>query len=171
MYITIAPLSPPSKINSCVSPTATFMTRDKNHKIYKRFFNLFWHKMSIFLWCQIKDGAVSYVWKLITKGPFQAFFGLIYLSGFQTNLKCDKLTIIDSTQCQKLILPFCPANLNPSPFSKNKMCNIYYMLFSYQTGYIMWHSRLRIYIPWGAAEGNIYHKPGMSHYIPCLIAE
>jgi hypothetical protein len=20
-------------------------------------------------------------------------------------------------------------------------------------------------------EGNIYHKPGMSHYIPCLIAE
>ena len=22
------------------------------------------------------------------------------------------------------------------------------MLFSYQTGYIMWHSRLRIYIPW-----------------------
>jgi hypothetical protein len=46
-----------------------------------------------------------------------------------------------------------------------------YMLFSYQTGYIMWHSRLRIYIPWGAAEGKIYHKPGMSHYIPCLIAE
>ena len=57
------------------------------------------------------------------------------------------------------------------------------MLFSYQTGYIMWHSRLmiyipfdimwhsrlRIYIPWGAAEGNIYRKPGMSHYIPCLI--
>jgi hypothetical protein len=39
-----------------------------------------------------------------------------------------------------------------------------YMLFSYQTGYIMWHSRLRIYIPWGAAEGNIHHKPGMSHY-------
>jgi hypothetical protein len=24
---------------------------------------------------------------------------------------------------------------------------IYYMLFSYQTGYIMWHSRFRIYIP------------------------
>ena len=47
----------------------------------------------------------------------------------------------------------------------------YYMLFSYQTGYIMWHSRLRIYIPWGAAERNIYHMPGMSHYIPCLIAE
>ena len=47
----------------------------------------------------------------------------------------------------------------------------YYMLFSYQTGYIMWHSRLRIYIPWGTAEGNIHHKPGMSHYIPCLIAE
>jgi hypothetical protein len=23
----------------------------------------------------------------------------------------------------------------------------------------------------GAAEGNIYRKPGMSHYIPCLIAE
>jgi hypothetical protein len=30
------------------------------------------------------------------------------------------------------------------------MCSIYYMLFSYQTGYIMWHSRLRLYIPWGA---------------------
>ena len=48
---------------------------------------------------------------------------------------------------------------------------IYYMLFSYQTGYIMWHSRLRIYIPWGTAEGNIHHKPGMSHYIPFPIAE
>jgi hypothetical protein len=45
---------------------------------------------------------------------------------------------------------------------------LYYMLFSYQTGYIMWHSRLMIYIPWGASEGNIEHKPGMSHYIPCL---
>ena len=28
-----------------------------------------------------------------------------------------------------------------------------------------------LYIPQGAAEGNIYPKPGMSHYIPCLIAE
>ena len=28
----------------------------------------------------------------------------------------------------------------------------YYMLFSYQTGYIMWHSRLRIYIPWGTSS-------------------
>jgi hypothetical protein len=27
---------------------------------------------------------------------------------------------------------------------------IYYLLFSYQTGYIMWHSRLMIYIPFGA---------------------
>ena len=72
---------------------------------------------------------------------------------------------------------------------RGHLWHIYYMLFSYQTGYIMWHSRLRIYIPWGAAEyimwhsrlriyipwgaaeGNIYHKPGMSHYIPCLIAE
>jgi hypothetical protein len=33
------------------------------------------------------------------------------------------------------------------------------------------HSRLRIYIPRGAVEVNIYHKPRMSHYIPCLIAE
>jgi hypothetical protein len=43
--------------------------------------------------------------------------------------------------------------------------------FSYQTGYIMWHSRLMIYIPFGCASGNIDPKPGMSHYIPCLIAE
>ena len=35
-----------------------------------------------------------------------------------------------------------------------RLC-LHYMLFSYQTGYIMWHSRLRIYIPRGAAEGNI----------------
>jgi hypothetical protein len=28
--------------------------------------------------------------------------------------------------------------------------------FSYQTGYIMWHSRLMIYIPFGCASGNIY---------------
>ena len=45
----------------------------------------------------------------------------------------------------------------------------YYMLFSYQTGYIMWHSRLMIYIPQVAAEGNIEHKPGMSHYITNLV--
>jgi hypothetical protein len=47
---------------------------------------------------------------------------------------------------------------------------IHYMLFSIQTGYIMWHFRLRFYIPWGAADRNIYPKPGMSHYIPCMIA-
>jgi hypothetical protein len=28
-----------------------------------------------------------------------------------------------------------------------------------------------LYIPFGCASGNIDHKPGMSHYIPCLIAE
>jgi hypothetical protein len=28
----------------------------------------------------------------------------------------------------------------------------HYMLFGYQTGYIMWHSRLMIYIPWA---GNV----------------
>ena len=30
---------------------------------------------------------------------------------------------------------------------------------------------LTIYIPFGCASGNIDPKPGMSHYIPCLIAE
>jgi hypothetical protein len=35
--------------------------------------------------------------------------------------------------------------------------SIIYLLFSYQTGYIMWE--------------YIYPKPGMSHYISCLIAE
>jgi hypothetical protein len=39
----------------------------------------------------------------------------------------------------------------------------YYMLFSYQTGYIMWHSRLRMYIPFGAIlyviqlSGRVYN--------------
>ena len=28
------------------------------------------------------------------------------------------------------------------------------MLFSYQTGYIMWHSRLMIFIPWGGMSCN-----------------
>ena len=28
-----------------------------------------------------------------------------------------------------------------------------------------------LYIPFGCASENIDHKPGMSHYIPCLIAE
>jgi hypothetical protein len=31
--------------------------------------------------------------------------------------------------------------------------------------------RLRIYIPFGCASGNIDPMPGMSHYMPCLIAE
>jgi hypothetical protein len=44
--------------------------------------------------------------------------------------------------------------------------SVIYLLFSYQTGYIMWHSRLRIYIPFGCASVNIEPKPGMSHYIP-----
>ena len=30
------------------------------------------------------------------------------------------------------------------------------MLFSYQTGYVMWHSRLRIYIPWGVDFFRIF---------------
>ena len=30
---------------------------------------------------------------------------------------------------------------------------------------------LMMYIPFGCASGNIDPKPGMSHYIPCLIAE
>jgi hypothetical protein len=33
--------------------------------------------------------------------------------------------------------------------------SIIYLLFSYQTGYIMWHSRLRIYNPWGAYICNM----------------
>ena len=54
---------------------------------------------------------------------------------------------------------------------KKKFKSVIYLLFSYQTGYIMWHSRLTMYIPFGCASGNIDPKPGMSHYIPCLIAE
>jgi hypothetical protein len=30
---------------------------------------------------------------------------------------------------------------------------------------------LHVYSPFGCASGNIDPKPGMSHYIPCLIAE
>ena len=56
-------------------------------------------------------------------------------------------------------------------FKKPMVKSVIYLLFSYQTGYIMWHSRLRIYIPFGCTSGNIEPKPGMSHYIPCLIAE
>jgi hypothetical protein len=37
------------------------------------------------------------------------------------------------------------------------------MLYSFRTGYILWHSRLMIYIRGGAV--NIYPKTGMSHYI------
>jgi hypothetical protein len=53
---------------------------------------------------------------------------------------------------------------------KTMVKSVIYLLFSYQTGYIMWHSQLMIYIPFGYASGNIDPKPGMSHYIPCLIA-
>ena len=40
--------------------------------------------------------------------------------------------------------------------TKKMVKSVIYLLFSYQTG---------------AASGNIEHKPGMSHYIPCPIAE
>ena len=56
-------------------------------------------------------------------------------------------------------------------YLKKKVKSVIYLLFSYQTGYIMWHSRLTMYISFGCASGNIDPKPGMSHYIPCLIAE
>jgi hypothetical protein len=48
--------------------------------------------------------------------------------------------------------------------SRHISCMGCLMKFSYQTGYIMWHSRLMLYIPFGCASGNINPKPGMSHY-------
>jgi hypothetical protein len=60
---------------------------------------------------------------------------------------------------------------NSCIYKKTMVKSVIYLLFSYQTGYIMWHSRLMIYIPFGCASRNIDPKPGMSHYIPCLIAE
>jgi hypothetical protein len=44
------------------------------------------------------------------------------------------------------------SNSNTVWFNFQTYIYIYYMLFSYQTGYIMWHSRLMIYIPWA---GNV----------------
>jgi hypothetical protein len=55
--------------------------------------------------------------------------------------------------------------------------SVIYLLFSYQTGYIMRHSRLMIYIPFGCASGNIDPKPGrhssmtskyVSRHISCM---
>ena len=46
-----------------------------------------------------------------------------------------------------------------SVFNKKMVKSVIYLLFSYQTGYIMWHSRLMIYIPFGCASGNIYTWP------------
>jgi hypothetical protein len=37
-------------------------------------------------------------------------------------------------------------------FKKTLVKSVIYLLFSYQTGYIMWCSRLRIYIPRGAIQ-------------------
>jgi hypothetical protein len=36
---------------------------------------------------------------------------------------------------------------------------------------IQWQTQHRFKYPLGTAEGNVYNKPGMSHYIPCPIAE
>jgi hypothetical protein len=53
--------------------------------------------------------------------------------------------------------------------------SVIYLLFSYQTGYIQTGYidrvyNVTLYTLSDSAEGNIEHKPGMSHYIPCLIA-
>jgi hypothetical protein len=41
-------------------------------------------------------------------------------------------------------------------FKKKSMVkSVIYLLFSYQTGYIMWHSRLMIYISFGCTSGNV----------------
>jgi hypothetical protein len=40
--------------------------------------------------------------------------------------------------------------------------DIYSTCYSAIRRYIMWHSQLRIYIPWGAAEGNIHHAAVLS---------
>jgi ABC-type phosphate/phosphonate transport system permease subunit len=45
---------------------------------------------------------------------------------------------------------------------KTMVKSVIYLLFSYQTGYIMWHSRRMIYIPFGCASGNIDPKPTLS---------
>ena len=42
-----------------------------------------------------------------------------------------------------------------SVFNKKMVKSVIYLLFSYQTGYIMWHSRLMIYIPFGCAPQGI----------------
>jgi hypothetical protein len=38
---------------------------------------------------------------------------------------------------------------------KTMVKSVIYLLFSYQTGYIMWHSRLMIYIPFGYKAFNL----------------
>jgi hypothetical protein len=58
---------------------------------------------------------------------------------------------------------YCTKFLNQYSFICSKFYKLYKYKFSYQTGYIMWHSRLTIYIPFGCASGNIDPKPGMSH--------
>jgi hypothetical protein len=59
-------------------------------------------------------------------------------------------------------------------YLKKKVKSVIYLLFSYQTGlYNVTFPAydVYLYIPFGCASGNIDPKPGMSHYIPCLIAE
>jgi hypothetical protein len=51
---------------------------------------------------------------------------------------------------------------------KKKVKSVIYLLFSYQTRYIMWHSLLTMYIPFGCTSGNIDPKLGMSRIIPLI---
>jgi hypothetical protein len=55
-------------------------------------------------------------------------------------------------------------------FCSNMVKSVIYLLFSYQTGYRMWHSRLKIYIPFGCASGNIEWKYCLYIYINILHA-
>lgn len=38
----------------------------------------------------------------------------------------------------------------------------------FQTGYILWHSLIRSYIPFAYGSADINSKPESSQYIPCL---
>jgi hypothetical protein len=58
----------------------------------------------------------------------------------------------------KYVAPFGNIILIPSEpvysLTNSATMKEYYMLFSYQTWYIMWHSRLMIYIPWPIKNGQ-----------------
>jgi hypothetical protein len=103
---------------------------NKFYKLHKYNINIS-HEKTTGLRNSLKNLNVNYMWRQM------------YGNGYQwiPKMKIKEANLFNTVGCCIL---------------KKKVKSVIYLLFSYQTGYIMWHSRLMIYIPFGVTSYFMY---------------